>query len=166
MAEIRYDLGDQRFNYRTVGILRHGGQVLLHRAEEDDFWTLPGGRVELGEPADQALRRELLEELGLETRIERLVWAVENFFTHRGLRYHELSFYFLVAVCEPVPRIMGQESFRVRADEANLIFEWFPLGSLENVALKPSFLQRGLSVMPETTQYLVHEDPDSAARRP
>lgn len=33
------------FNYRVAGIWIKNGYVLLHRFVNDDFWTLPGGRV-------------------------------------------------------------------------------------------------------------------------
>ena len=37
-------------------------------------WTLPGGRVETGEDADDAVRREILEELGIQPLV--LLWRV------------------------------------------------------------------------------------------
>ena len=40
------------------------GRILLHRADYEDFWSLPGGRVEMLEDSREALRREMLEELG------------------------------------------------------------------------------------------------------
>jgi hypothetical protein len=30
------------FNYRIVGVALHEGRVLLHKGEDEDFWTLPG----------------------------------------------------------------------------------------------------------------------------
>ncbi len=40
-----------RFTNRIVGMAFDRDRVLLHRAESDDFWALPGGRAELLEPS-------------------------------------------------------------------------------------------------------------------
>ena len=50
------------------GVLIHGGKVLLIRRGKPPLygrWVVPGGTVELGEPLEQALVREMLEETGL-----------------------------------------------------------------------------------------------------
>jgi len=47
---ITFERGDVRFNYRVVGIAFDADRVLLHRAERDDFWALPGGRGESKRP--------------------------------------------------------------------------------------------------------------------
>lgn len=42
------------------------GQVLLLKAR--DYWDLPGGRIQLGETQEQAVRREVTEETGLSVK--------------------------------------------------------------------------------------------------
>ena len=56
---ITFEHGDRRFNLRAVGVIldREGQRMLIHRASHEDFWTLPGGRVEMGESAAEALVR-------------------------------------------------------------------------------------------------------------
>jgi len=93
---IRYENGRNIFNYRVVGVAFNDQSVLLHKAEGDDFWVLPGGRVEFGESAEQALIREMREEIDLKVEIVRLLWWVENFFTYENKRYHEIALYFLM----------------------------------------------------------------------
>lgn len=55
----------------AVALLVRDGQLLLahRRATRDAFpdrWALPGGHLEPGESAEQAVRRECVEELGIE----------------------------------------------------------------------------------------------------
>jgi len=57
----------------AVGIIRdRQGNILLTRrakqAHQGGLWEFPGGKLEMGEDIRQALRRELLEELGLEVK--------------------------------------------------------------------------------------------------
>lgn len=89
-----------RFNFRAVAVIVEDGYVLLHRASFEDFWSLPGGRVEAGEPSAAALARELREELGAEVEAEigRLVWVAENFFRYEGEPFHGLGMYYLVTL--------------------------------------------------------------------
>lgn len=58
-------------------------RILLVKETHDDgshFWTLPGGGVEDGESQSDALRRELLEELGC--RIEVGNWCTAVWYSH------------------------------------------------------------------------------------
>ncbi len=53
------------------GVAVHEGRVALIRRGKPPLegrWTVPGGRVELGEGLEQALVREMREETGLEVR--------------------------------------------------------------------------------------------------
>ncbi len=158
---LSFDAGPARFNFRIVGVALdpERGRVLLHRAEGDDFWSLPGGRAELLEPAEATLRREMREELGAEIAVERLLWVVENFFEHAGKSYHELALYFLIA--------FPHDSGLVRADGPffgweeggiTLIFQWHPLAALDAIPLYPTFLRAGLRALPAAPVHVVHTD--------
>jgi 8-oxo-dGTP diphosphatase len=50
-----------------------GGRVLLVKPNYRDYWSLPGGILEHGEPPHEACRREVLEELGLDITPGRLL---------------------------------------------------------------------------------------------
>ena len=60
----------------AVAVLRRGRRILLTRRAYPPFagtWDLPGGFLEPGERPEQALRRELREELGITVRDARLL---------------------------------------------------------------------------------------------
>ena len=98
---ISFDQQGTRFKYRIAGLAVHGGYVLLMRADQDEYWILPGGRVGLGEDTRTALHREILEETGQRARIGNLLWIVENFFDLDGTGYHELAFVYEISPADP-----------------------------------------------------------------
>lgn len=57
----------------TAAVIEEGGRVLIARRKAADrfggLWEFPGGKLEPGEAPEAGLRREILEELGVETRI-------------------------------------------------------------------------------------------------
>lgn len=61
------------FRVSVFAIIFEGSRVLLAHRRDIDWWNLPGGGMEAGETVEQAMRREVLEETGLEVEIERLV---------------------------------------------------------------------------------------------
>ena len=50
-------------------IYNEKGEILLIKNPKfKDFWTIPGGHIELNEPAVEALKREIMEETSLELK--------------------------------------------------------------------------------------------------
>jgi 8-oxo-dGTP diphosphatase len=72
----------------VCGIIWKEGKVLIARKRTGKtlatFWEFPGGKLEPGEAAETALRRELLEELGMQV-------AVCDYFGSRIHHYPEVS---------------------------------------------------------------------------
>lgn len=68
-------------------------EVLLVRrgtAPQEGLWSLPGGALELGESLHQAVRREVLEETGLDVRVLEFAGAFERITTdsYGAVQYH------------------------------------------------------------------------------
>jgi inorganic pyrophosphatase len=164
---ITFREGNEVFNYRVVGVILHEGRVLLQSAEDIDFWVLPGGRGELGESAQEAVVREMFEELGEVAEVRRLLWVLENFFDYQEKSWHEISFFFLLSL-PPGSPVYSRVEFEGYEPviEAKLVFRWFSLDALNSITLYPVFLRKALHDLPETTQYVVFRENAEPEMRP
>lgn len=144
------------FNYRVAAIIRRGDKLLVMREEEIGHWYLPGGRVKLHEPLEDALRREVAEELALPARIVRPLWLVENFYTMdtkegEDIPFHELGLYFLVELStDALPE--GETFSQKDSDGVWHQYRWFSREDLQGVLLYPSFLKEEWPRLPESLE--------------
>ncbi|MDE3135764.1 MAG: NUDIX hydrolase [Acidobacteriota bacterium] len=85
--------------YPTVPLVSVGGVVifdgraaLIRRGNEPrrGEWSIPGGKLELGESLVEGVRREVREEIGLEVEVVRLIEALDRVFRdEKGrVRFH------------------------------------------------------------------------------
>jgi mutator protein MutT len=67
-------------NIRVTGVLINNNKILLLKQETDTKrkWSLPGGKVEVGELLEKALIREMKEETGLDVDIGDLLYVCDN----------------------------------------------------------------------------------------
>jgi ADP-ribose pyrophosphatase YjhB (NUDIX family) len=63
------------------------------------FWATPGGSVELGESDEQAVEREILEELALRIQLSGPVHTSSDSFAHKGMSVQNTDVFF-VGRCE------------------------------------------------------------------
>ncbi|WP_088009097.1 NUDIX hydrolase [Indiicoccus explosivorum] len=144
------------FNYRVVGIWIHNGHILVHRDVNDqEQWSLPGGRVQIGEDSAASLVREFQEELGTDIRASRLLFSTENFFTFDGKKFHEIGFYYEVENDDT--SLFGGEPFHGPEGE-RLIYQWVPVHELADFPLKPDFLREALQLPADQPRHVVVRD--------
>lgn len=72
----------------AAALIVRGGEVLICQRRPDQpmglQWEFPGGKIEPGETAEQALARELDEELGIQAKIGPLVTRIRHNYRHGG----------------------------------------------------------------------------------
>ena len=146
MTDVAVDSG--HLNYRVAGVCIERGHVLLHTEERDDFWVLPGGRPRLHEISHDTLVREMEEEIGVRVTVGRLLWVVENVFTYRGKRLHELALYYAMSLPADRPYRDVGTAFMGREGEIDLLFRWFPIDRIAAINLQPDFLEAALGDLP------------------
>jgi 8-oxo-dGTP pyrophosphatase MutT (NUDIX family) len=158
MSLIDFASNDTRFQVRVAAVCLCDGHVLLQGSSDHDRWILPGGRGELLEPTDESVRREMREEFGVEVKVGRLLWVVENFFTYAGVHTHQISFDYETHLPAGCDLLDTTREFTGFDSGVPFIARWFPLAVLPDTWLLPSFLCQALQSLPETPQHIVHVD--------
>ena len=158
-----YDCGFTRdrnwFRYRAAAIIVEDGCVLFAGNEREDYLYSIGGAVQMGETAEHAVLREVLEETGVSYEIDRLAVIHENFFDensgmHRDLDCHEIAFYFLMK-----PR--GTKELRSDSHTQDGIREtmhWIPIEELDRYRAFPSFMKDYLLSEHDGIQHIVTDE--------
>ncbi len=85
------------------------GKVLLIQQKKNTsgYWLLPGGGIEFGESAEEALKRELKEELDLEVTKSSFLLVNESIDPNR--KRHLIQLVFLIQVKALLPKLNPKE---------------------------------------------------------
>ena len=148
--DISFQIEAQKFNYRVCAMIISGNKILAMRDERSPYFYLPGGRVAMGETAEQAVVREVQEELGVTPKIARPLWLNQAFFTEDvdSLRYHELCIYFLMDISDTNLLEKGN-TFTLAEGKHILTFEWLEFDRLKEEYFYPLFLKKEIYSLPD-----------------
>lgn len=75
-------------------IIIYNGKLLVCKNKSKNYYFFPGGHIEFGEKAEQALKRELKEELDINVSHFLYIGTVENIFKEGRVRHHEINLVF------------------------------------------------------------------------
>ena len=97
--------GDGLVNLRVGALIVRDGRILMAGNDSAGYLYSVGGRIRMGETAEEAVIREVREETGAEMTVDRLAFVHENYFygdgaANAGKLIYEISFYFLMNVPE------------------------------------------------------------------
>ena len=133
--------GNKSFRYRAAAIIVEDGCVLFAGNENEDYLYSIGGAVHMGETAEEAVKREVLEETGIAYEIDHLAVIHENFFRDnsgfwQGLDCHEIALYFLMKARGT--KVLNSDSYTQGFRES---MHWIPIAELDQYKAFPSFMK-------------------------
>ena len=120
----------------VAGLIQDGGKVFATQrgyGDYKDFWEFPGGKMEPGETPQQALVRELKEELAIDVSVGDFLCTVEHDYPEFHLTMH---CYFCAITGGKSPELLEHEAAQwLGRDELDTV-NWLPADVKVVAALK------------------------------
>jgi 8-oxo-dGTP pyrophosphatase MutT (NUDIX family) len=118
-------LKKKRLRAIALGLFRHQGKILVSEGYDDvkqeAFCRPLGGGIDFGETSQEALVREIWEELGAEITDLQFLGVLESIFLYRGEMGHELVFVYDARLVDA--SLYGQE-LAVQEGDRHFIATW------------------------------------------
>ena len=115
------------------GVLIHESRVLMCQNLKHGYFYLPGGHIEFGERARDALTREMIEETGLSCTVGPLLVSSEHYFDDSKRTHHEINLVFHMEQLgdQPSPPEI------VESIEDDIGFAWIDLAQVLEADISP-----------------------------
>lgn len=109
----------------SAAIIRRGGRILAAERGYGDYkgyWEFPGGKREEGESGEEAVIREIWEELGVHVAVDRLLGTIEH-------EYHDFRLMMDCYICHitgGAVTLMEHDAMRWLSSEELGSVSWLP----------------------------------------
>lgn len=135
---------------KVIGLAKHENRLLVCEVLNDEGvlkgWCPIGGGIEFGETAQEALKREIQEELKCNISITNDPIICENIFEHHEAKGHEIIFAFPIKLEDQT--IYTRNRFQIHEHKGSSHWvEWIPIEHFEQrkAVLFPSILIKKIS---------------------
>lgn len=123
-------------------IIKNDGKILLCYMKKNNFYFLPGGSVESNETSEEALFRELKEEMG----VEKNKIIINSFIGFQEFKFNDS--YGRDAIFS-----VSLKDTNIKSIEGHIDFVWKDLKDLKNLDLRPSIVIK--TILENKTGYIV-----------
>lgn len=145
----------EEFHVRTCGIIKQENKYLIMRVNKTPYYHIPGGHIELGEDSEQAVVREIKEEIGCDVKEASLFAIQENFWTRNNKKCYGIEFYYII---KPMQQLEMKDYERIENDKGEkriLEFKWATSEELKDIDLRPTNI-RDMLINEENLKVLTH----------
>jgi len=123
-------------------------ELLVQCPDSEEFYRFPGGTIEIGETASEAIVREMREEYELDVVVDNLWVVSERFFVRQSQQRHCISFLHFCSIEE------SDEFVELRHKEhEDVKILWRSLGELRRRLVYPEGIEKYFNF---PTQQIVH----------
>ena len=98
IVDVKFKEKEYSFHYRVVGVIVRDNKYLIQNIGGNDYYVLPGGHVRIGESSEDALIREVKEELEIDILKNdfRLFCYHENIYEKDNRVEHWIEQYYII----------------------------------------------------------------------
>lgn len=146
MKDIRYKEDNYQFHYRTSGIIYNNDKtkILLFKSKNRNFYMLPGGKVNKLESSENAFKREIKEETGLDINITCFKAFNESLVTEQDITHQQVDIIYEAVYND---EIMNEEFNSLEGDY--ILFKWIDIKDIDKINIEPSkikFILKGQTI--------------------
>ena len=142
----------------AIGLIWNNGSLLVEHGFDavtgQQFFRPPGGAIEFGERAADALRREFMEEIEAELTDPQLLTVIENIFDYNGRPHHEVVFVFEARFTDSL--LYDRTEFTIQDADPASVASWKSLAEMagDERPLRPNGLTAVLTHRRRSTNRL------------